>query len=181
MTSKYTKTYTSFSGSDIVATITPVGGSTMVIGELQTISYSIHREKFPVRTLGRINPKGFTKGPRTIAGSLIFTVFDRHIIRKLIEKGLVGTSYSSIPELDKKDMMVNMKMDEMPPIDITITFNNEYGQRAVIRLYGITFIDEGQTMSIEDMITEQTMSYMAIDIEVLTEIEEEDYSWLIGG
>lgn len=165
--SPYTKTYTSYSGADIVATITPIGGAPQVIGELQTISYSIHREKFPVRTLGRINAKGFTKGPRTVAGSLVFTVFDDHVIKRVISYGLRGVPYNSIPKDDMEDMLENLKMDELPPIDITITLKNELGNESVLAIRGVTFIDEGQVMSIEDMITEQTMSYMARDVEVI--------------
>ncbi len=41
--SDYTKTYTSFSGCDIVCTF-----GSMIIGELQAITYSITREKAPV-------------------------------------------------------------------------------------------------------------------------------------
>lgn len=47
-TSKYTKTYTTFSGCDIVATF-----GTTVIGELQGITYSVSREKAPVYTMGK--------------------------------------------------------------------------------------------------------------------------------
>lgn len=165
-------TYNSYSGADILATITPRGGKPLVFGELQTISYSIHREKVPVRTLGRINPKGISKGPRTIAGSLIFTVFDRHVLKQVIDswnipvKGkpnMYGFSENELIELRSR-----MKTDEMPPFDVTITFENEYGNgKSVIRIYGITILDEGQVMSIDDMMTEQTMSYMAMDIDLL--------------
>jgi hypothetical protein len=34
-------------------------------------------------------------------------------------------------------------------------------------IYGVTVVDEGQTMSVDDMITENIMSYMARDIVVL--------------
>jgi hypothetical protein len=137
--------YTSFSGTDIVATLAFPGKAPVVFGELQTITYSIHRDKFPVRTLGRINPKGFAFGGRTIAGSLIFTVFDRHAIISAF-----GSPFSVT--------------DELPPFDVTINLKNEYGDASVIRITGITIIDEGQVMSIEDILTENTMSYMATDI-----------------
>lgn len=54
---QYRKTFTSFSGADIVATF---GGK--VIGELQQISYSVSREKAPVYTLGSSNPRSFSRG-----------------------------------------------------------------------------------------------------------------------
>lgn len=56
-TSQYTKTYTTFSGCDIVATF----GNT-VIGELQAITYSVSREKAPIYTLGSAEPRSFSRG-----------------------------------------------------------------------------------------------------------------------
>lgn len=146
--------------------MTPIGGKPIVIGEVQTISYSIHRDRYPVRVLGKINPVGFCAGGRLVAGSLIFTVFDRHVILRLLN-ALQGKTYDSLTTEDREEMVLNMKMDEMPPIDITISFANELGNMSHIRIYGVVFVDEGQVMSIEDMITEQTMSYMAQDIELI--------------
>lgn len=50
VSSEYTRTYTSFSGCDIVCTF-----GNVVIGELQAISYSISREKAPVNLYIRRN------------------------------------------------------------------------------------------------------------------------------
>lgn len=161
---RYTHTYNSFSGCDMVAVINIPGvEKTMVIGELQTISYSIHREVSPVRALGRINPKGFTRGPRTIAGSLIFTVFDNNIVNKIMQ------------EMNRAEdkRMDHVVMDEMPPFDVVITMVNEYGQSSYMVIEEIVVVDEGQVMSIEDMITENTMSYMARDIKPLIDKEVE--------
>ena len=72
VSSEYTRTYTSFSGCDLVCTF-----GSVVIGELQAISYSISREKAPVYTLGSAEPRSFSRGKRGIAGSLVFTSFDR--------------------------------------------------------------------------------------------------------
>jgi hypothetical protein len=70
--SEYTRSYNSFSGVDIKATF---GGT--VIGELQGVSYSVTREKAPIYTMGSADPRSFSRGKRGIAGTLIFTVFDR--------------------------------------------------------------------------------------------------------
>jgi hypothetical protein len=51
-----------------------------VIGELQAISYSITREKAPIYTMGSADPRSFSRGKRGIAGTLVFVVFDRHVI-----------------------------------------------------------------------------------------------------
>ena len=88
--SEYTYTYPneSFSGCDMVATllVPDINDSTKkhiyAIGELQTISYSIHMERKAVRSIGNINAKDYILGPRTIAGSLVFTVFNRHFAKK---------------------------------------------------------------------------------------------------
>jgi hypothetical protein len=154
----YSKTNNSYSGADMLATITVPsfgsnGGVPIVVGELQTLSYSIHRPKVPVRVLGRTNPKGFVRGGRTIAGSLIFTVFDKHVVHQVLDD-IYGADHRIIT-------------DEMPPFNITVTFANEYGQKSIMSIYGIEIVNEGQTMSIEDMITENVMNYVATGIDLM--------------
>lgn len=169
-TNTYGRINTSFSGADAVATITPVGGKPRVFGEIQTLTYSIYRPTTPVYALGRINPKGFVRGQRTIAGSVIFTVFDRHVLKSVMESYSsknTDNKYYKFTSDELKEMSSNMKTDEMPPFDINITFMNEYGNSATLNLYGVHILTEGQTMSIEDMITENTMQYVAMDIDLM--------------
>lgn len=64
--------YNSFSGVDMVCVF-----GKHVIGEIQGISYTVQREKAPIYTMGDANPRGFSRGKRGIAGSLIFSVFNR--------------------------------------------------------------------------------------------------------
>ena len=166
------KTYTSFGGSDIVASITPLGGKPIIIGELQTVSYSIYRPTTPVYTLGTINPKGVVRGQRMIAGSLIFTVFDRHVLKNIVyaHKALDGSGggiFANDECGDIGNVYYNAKGDELPPFDITISFLNEYGNASSLTIYGVYLVSEGQTMSIEDMITENTMQYIALDIDLM--------------
>ena len=159
--------YNSFSGTDISAQIIPPNEEKPIkLGELQTISYSIHRENKPIRVIGRVNPKGFVKGPRTIAGSLIFTVFNSYAFYRLEQyKQLVyGTSgqygLATNPMFPLADML--------PPFDVVLTFSNEYGKFARMKILGLTIVDEGGTMSIDDLVTEQTYTYMARGIQPLT-------------
>ncbi len=77
--SAYSRSYNSFSGVDIKAVF---GNET--IGELQGISYSITREKAPIYTMGSADPRSFSRGKRGIAGTLIFVVFDRHVILSVL-------------------------------------------------------------------------------------------------
>jgi len=70
--SSFSKTYNSFSGTDMMVTL---GGH--LVGEIQGISYTVQREKAPIYTMGAADPRSFSRGKRGIAGSLIFMVFDR--------------------------------------------------------------------------------------------------------
>ena len=159
----------SFAGVDIQATMvlpkianTSYGadGDFIELGELQTISYSVHRENSPVRTLGHVNPRGFVKGSRTIAGSLIFTVFNEYAFYRIkaFKDALLNKNYAPLSDM-------------LPPFDVVLSFFNEYGLAAKMKIYGITIVDEGQTMSVDDLITEQTYTYMARGIQPLVHLD----------
>ena len=75
VTSPYSRSYNSFSGVDIKGVF-----GNQVVAELQAISYSITREKAPIYTMGSPDPRSFSRGKRGIAGTLIFIVFDRHVM-----------------------------------------------------------------------------------------------------
>jgi len=77
----YTNTYTAFSGCDIQAVL-----DGRLLGNLMGISYSVTREKAPLYALGSVDPLGYSRGKRGIAGSLIFTIFDRAALGKIVDK-----------------------------------------------------------------------------------------------
>lgn len=81
MASPYVNTLTSFSGADLVVTVGP-----KVIGELQSISWAIQREKAPVYTFGSPDPRSFSRGKRGIAGALVFATFDRDTLLETIKE-----------------------------------------------------------------------------------------------
>lgn len=148
--------YNSYAGVDIVAQMILPNNQPVAMGELQTISYSTHRENLPVRVLGHSSPISFVKGGRTIAGSMIFTVFNNYAFYRLehfqsaVDKGLYPIA------------------DMLPPVDIVLTFANEFGVFSKMKIYGVTFVDEGGSMSIDDLISEQTFAYMARGIQPMT-------------
>lgn len=51
--------------------------------------------------------------------------------------------------------------DEIPPFDITITMQNEYGQAAKFSVIGVEILNEGSGMSIDDMTTEKACTFVA--------------------
>ncbi len=166
--------YSTYAGVDITAAILlPNTQGPIVLGELQTISYSIHRENTPVRHLGHTNVSGFVKGPRTIAGSMIFTVFNSYAFYKIKE------FRNSI-----KDKGVYPLADMLPPFDIILSFSNEYGMSSNMKIFGVSIIDEGGTMSVDDLLIESTYTYMARGIQpidayvpktVVDEIPDREY------
>lgn len=154
--------YNTFSGTDMVASLLFPDTKPIVLGDVSTLSYSIYRAKAPVVTLGRINVRGFTKGPRTVAGTIVFTVFDRHVVNQ------IRTSVDLLRQAGR------LKSDELPPFDLILTGANEFGSAAAMRIYGVTVIEEGMTISVEDIFTENVWQYQARDIRLLDNYISED-------
>jgi hypothetical protein len=192
----YTQTFTSFSGADIVATF-----GSRVIGELQGITYSITREKAPIYTMGSPDPRSFSRGKRGIAGNIVFTVFDRDALLAEMTNygkkadvygwGSYGNSHGDALSMDTWNNTMTgqavssgglkgvaltplpaMYVDELPPFDVTITFANEYGQVAVMTIYGVEILNEGSGMSIDDVVTERAMTYVARRIDRIHNLAE---------
>lgn len=202
---QYTKTYSSFSGCDIVATF-----NGKVIGELQAITYSISREKAPIYTMGSAEPRSFSRGKRGIAGTLVFTVFNRDALIEEFKEKLngettgvqkfkaerssdsdvnfisvdqwdaemstyasvgdqTGTSIGNVSDLTSKYQPIYA--DEILPFDITITFANEYGQRAVLVIYGVELLNEGSGFSIDSVTTEKAYTFVARKIDYMKSLD----------
>ena len=147
----YQTTYDTYAGTDITATILLpwMDEKPLTLGELHTLSYSMHRENTPVRTLGRTNACGFVKGPRTIAGHLVFTQFNKYVwyrlerFRHMVLNGLYPLA------------------DMLPPFDIVISMQNESGSFSKLKILGCTVISEGSAMSVDDLMIEQDYTFMA--------------------
>lgn len=204
---EYTKTYTSFSGCDIVASF-----NGKAIGELQGITYSVSREKAPIYTMGSAEPRSFSRGKRGIAGSLVFTVFNRDALIEEFKDKLNGENlgiqkfkanasnknYLSIEEWDAQmsghtgynegpsdngelsgkvsDLVgkyAPVYADEILPFDITITMANEYGQRAVLVIYGVELLNEGSGYSIDSVTTEKAYTFVARRVDYLRSLNDD--------
>jgi len=122
--------------------------------ECSTLTVSVHREKAPVRACGYINPKGYARGRRTIAGTMILTQFTVDVLFCFLQ--------AVLPHDFSKDTTY-FKPDQLPPFNATILFSDEYGHASYRRLLGLEFVTDGTVYSIQDMMTEQTVSYMASD------------------
>jgi archaellum component FlaC len=136
--------------------------STKVLADVQTLSVSIFRDKQAVRSFGSVYPKSFSRDQREIGGTLVFTVFDKHVLYEFLS--------AHITDFDHSAGITSVLLDQMPPVDITVAFANEYGSISRMALLGVEFVDEGQVMSIEDIITENTVSFVARDIDPMRSV-----------
>jgi len=62
-------------------------------------------------------------------------------------------------------------VDQIPPFDITLACANEYGALAVMKIMGVEILNEGTGVSIDDIVTEQTMTYVARQVLPLTYVD----------
>ncbi|MGG1071146.1 hypothetical protein COJ01_18295 [Priestia megaterium] len=191
--SRYSQTYTTYGGADIVCTFNGIQ-----IGELQAITYSVTREKGPVYVMGDPNPKSFSRGKRGIAGSLVFTVFDRDALYQLKQQAVVhrhglnqtdalsDNSAQILSATDNAAALTNRNdlikgwqtkrkanfIDEIPPFDITINFLNEYGQASKMEIYGVEILNEGMGLSVDDLTTEKACTFVARNIVEMKAMDE---------
>jgi len=143
-----------------------------VLTELQTISYSIFREKSPVRTLGSVYPRAYVRGPRTIGGYMIFTVFNQHALADILKLNL-RLYNTGVSDHDKFQYTTALS-DQLPPLDISLIFANEYGSISHMGLWGVEFLQEGGTFSIEDIFSENVIQYVARDIDPLRLVDRRE-------
>lgn len=175
--SEFVGSQNSFSGIDIKATF-----ANRVVGEIQAISYTITREKAPIYTMGSADPRAFARGKRGIAGTLIFIVFDRHALlselrgleffsdkddvipgyRSASAGQVVADAESDItsPASDQ-ELAAPWYVDQIPSFDITLSAANEYGATAFMKIFGVEILNEGYGISIDDIVSEQQMTYIA--------------------
>ena len=147
--------YKSFSGTDTLVFILLPGSNPVVLGSITTVSYSAYRTKQPVINLGRTNINGVTRGARIFAGTMIFTLINQHWLNDLVEN-------ESLAWLSNYQ---DLKSDELPLFDLMIVSANEYGSYISMFIYGVDTTDEGQVISVEDLFTENTLSFVARDIQ----------------
>jgi hypothetical protein len=93
---------------------------------------------------------------------MIFTVFDRNVFEEFLE--------SHPSDFDAHIGATSALLDQIPPFDITIAFANELGQVSRMTIYAVEFVNEGQTMSIEDILLENVTQYVARDIDPMRSV-----------
>jgi len=65
--------------------------------------------------------------------------------------------------------------DQIPPFDITLAAANEYGALAVMNIFGVEILNEGYGISIDDLVSEQQMTYIARTLLPWQWVRPQDY------
>lgn len=173
--------------------------SIVPLDSLATISYSIYEAKSPVRRLGERGVSGYTRGIRTIAGSMVFLVIEEHPLHKLIELqrksknwsrdlNTKGHSFRAVQKGGESSPKVtNFVSTILEPFNIGLFYKTEvafnYNKEgdavnaikssgyvrsgdsgAHLVISGIDIISEGMVTSVNDMVTEVTVQFVAQDV-----------------
>ena len=187
----FTKSYNSFSGSDMVVTFNKT-----IIGELQGVSYTVQREKAPMYVLGNADPVSFSRGKRGIAGSLVFLMFDRSALLDAFANSpflawvhdfaaLANDPIAAVPSINPnaipgtvgaasnitggvakavaldKVLVRPVYHDQILPFEVVVTACNEYGANANMKIHGVEIINVGSGFSIDDMQIDEACTFIA--------------------
>ena len=150
---------TLFTGSDIrlmIEVADPLGPTRWAkqLIEASTLTISVHRVKDPARACGYIGAKGYSRGGRTIAGTMVLTELGKDALFEFL---------AAFALRDKSKDSTIVKVDQIPPFNITMLLTNEAGFASTRRLLGVDMITDGTVYSENDAYTERTISYVAAD------------------
>jgi hypothetical protein len=97
-----------------------------------------------------------------------------------IDLGAMGSKINStnlgsdLETIGAKDTILNPTVDQVatepwfsdqiPPFDVTLAAANEYGHACLMRIYGVEILNEGSGVSIDDIVLEQQMTFIARSI-----------------
>ncbi len=167
-------------------TIKSVGGSSthivlefpdigfIYMGSVVSLSYNVYRDKAPVFNCGNTTISGFAIGKKYVAGSMVNLMFSKDEISDFIskynlQKQLENTDISDFAKKQNSDQSLKeihtFMKDDLTSFNIHCIFTSEYHDEATrIIIYGANFINNGQVMSVDDIITESTISFVAKDL-----------------
>lgn len=150
------------------------------VDSIITIAYSVYRSKSPVYVIGENAVSGFGLGNRNVAGSIIKTLTYADEMSKALSfyqgESLKIKNKLSIPNLGTK-INISIKdfeslmRDDTPPFNIyTYSFSEYTGKALTDAIYGVTIVNTGQVLSIESLLTENTISFIARSVKQANEV-----------
>lgn len=141
------------------------GEALFYLGSALTVSYSVHRDKVPVFNCGSHLIDGFSIANKYVAGSLMTIMYNIDEFAELIKGISDGNNSHPYKTFSGIKESHTFMRDDLIPFNLHAIFTNEYSDdvRKIV-IYDATFINNGQVMSINDIITENTLSFVARDM-----------------
>lgn len=148
------------------------------MNSVTTLSWSVYRAKIPVTPIGENTVSGFALGNKTVAGHIIKTLTYADEFTSVVEyysklslEYKKNNYYENLGSkqpisLDSKYKITqknfdSLMKDDLLPFNIHAYSISEYtGKIVKDSIYGCTIINTGQVQSIENLITENTISFM---------------------
>lgn len=96
--------------------------------------------------------------------------------KKVLQQNIdIYNSYKSKEKLEKfTDASMNRELipsstliDQLPPLNCSILGVNEAGNAVHVMLYGLEFINDGAVLSVQDILTENTSTFVCQDIDIM--------------
>ena len=156
------------------------------LDSIATVSVSIHEAKAPVRRLGHRAVSGYTRAIRTIAGSMVFVIVKDHPLRLLAakdpgnfdprliswSKDLIEKGHGSL-EIGEEGVKFDNKISTViSPFNLILHYQTETKSKntngASLVIEGVEFMNEGIVTSVNDLITEVVVQFVARDIKQFT-------------
>lgn len=158
-----------FTGVDLDASAA-FGSIITEVKGLQTVSWSSHRDKNSDRRTYEQKPTGHSRGSQTIAGSMVFTLFNEDPIRAMTP---IEFFHGNTPIVGPEGLSNFDEMDptDVPRFDLAIILQNEYGAQASMVIYGIDITDNGGSISMRQLENEVVIQYKALGIDPLKPVD----------
>lgn len=159
------------------------GPAFILMNSIVSLSYSVYRAKKTVFNLGETVLDGFSLGQKYVAGSIVKNVFFQDEMNDLLNsyvKKLGGAKSKNQDDNAKVVIQPNsatagqstnhlkqihsIMKDDLTPFNIHAIYSSEYSDKYIVDIiYGANIINNGQVMSVGDLITETTFSFVARD------------------
>ena len=173
-----------------------------VAKDILTVSHSVSRSKLPVTNLGEASMSGMSIGSRMVAGSII-KLFSRYDSLSTYVKTFVATRWDKLNEKDKENISdtgtsISFKefsdymRDDISPFNIHLVntvetllakdYEKDASVPRVSSIIGATIINNGKVFSIENLITEETLSFIAKTVIYSTDnLKPNNYGMAVKG
>lgn len=173
-----------------------------VAKDILTVSHSVSRSKLPVTNLGEASMSGMSIGSRMVAGSII-KLFSRYDSLSTYVKTFVATRWDKLNEKDKQDVSTtgtsisfkefsDYMRDDISPFNIHLVntvetllpkdYEKDASVPRVSSIIGATIINNGKVFSIENLITEETLSFIAKTVIYSTDnLKPNNYGMAVKG